>query len=436
LEQPSIDNKEQWKPVAFFSKHLSETQQKYSTSERELLAIVLSCEHFRKLLYGVKFHVYTDHQPLKALLTANELSQRLARWLSRLEMFDMEIHYREGKKNGNADGLSRMAVEPATEEEDEDSPPTLINSVSYWEDEDYDSVSTCSEEDEEVEVEVDIDNEDKENNNVDVEMNVELELIKIISVRADKVELEQLKDSNIVWIYNIIKMEQFRNGEKVKITSFANKEQECLYKQRHRLRIINKVLYRKYQDENEIINLQFIVPSHIRHKFLEKAHMSVFSAHQGRDKMIARLSSRCYWPKQYEDVADFVKFCRECQEIKPPARYNVAELIPILPNKPLEIITTDIMGPLNMTIEENKYIMIICVHFTKWIELYSLKTMEAVEVANKISSFVCRHGVPDKIITDQATNYQSNLISELYEVLDIEKARTSPYHPESDGLSE
>jgi len=218
LEQPSIDNKEQWKPVAFFSKHLSETQQKYSTSERELLAIVLSCEHFRKLLYGVQFHVYTDHKPLKALLAANELSPRLARWLSRLEMFDMEIHYREGKKHGNADGLSRMAVEPATEEEDEDTPPTPINSVSYWEDEDYDSVSTCSEEDEEVEVEVDIDNEDKENNNVDVEMNVELELIKIISVRADKVELEQLKDSNIVWIYNIIKMEQFRNGEKVKIT--------------------------------------------------------------------------------------------------------------------------------------------------------------------------------------------------------------------------
>jgi hypothetical protein len=73
----------------------------------------------------------------------------------------------------------------------------------------------------------------------------------------------------------------------VKITSFANKEQECLYKQRHRLRIINKVLNREYQDENENINLQFIVPSHLRHKFLEKAHMSVFSAHQGRYKMIA-----------------------------------------------------------------------------------------------------------------------------------------------------
>ena len=44
-----------------------------------------------------------------------------------------------------------------------------------------------------------------------------------------------------------------------------------------------------------------------------------------------------------------------------------------------------------MTKEENKYIMIICDHFTKWIKLYALKTME---VAGKISSFVCRYGVP------------------------------------------
>ena len=95
------------------------------------------------------------------------------------------------------------------------------------------------------------------------------------------------------------------------------------------------MLYREYQDENKNINLQFIVPALLRHKFLEKTHMSVFSAHQGRDKIIAWLSSRCYSPKQYEDVADFVKFYKECQEIKPPTRYNVAELIRVLPSKTL-----------------------------------------------------------------------------------------------------
>ena len=104
LEQPCDEDDTKWKPVAFFSKHLSETQQKYSTTERELLAIILACEHFRQMLYGVKFNVVTDHRPLKDLLTSTNLSPRLARWLSRLEMFDPVITYREGKKHGNADG--------------------------------------------------------------------------------------------------------------------------------------------------------------------------------------------------------------------------------------------------------------------------------------------------------------------------------------------
>jgi hypothetical protein len=111
LEQPSDVDVKQWKPVAFFSKHLSETQQKYSTSERELLAIILACEHFKQMLYGVKFQIVTDHSPLKAVFSSTNLSPRLARWMGRLEMFVPEITYREVKKHGNDDGLSRMEIE-------------------------------------------------------------------------------------------------------------------------------------------------------------------------------------------------------------------------------------------------------------------------------------------------------------------------------------
>ena len=47
-----------------------------------------------------------------------------------------------------------------------------------------------------------------------------------------------------------------------------------------------------------------------------------------------------------------------------------------------------------------------------------------------------RQGIPDTILSDQGTNYQATLLSELYELLDIHKVRTSPYHPQTDGLSE
>ncbi len=57
-----------WHPVAYFSKHLSKQERNYSTSEKELFAIVLAMEHFRQFLYGVQFVVITDHQPLKYIL--------------------------------------------------------------------------------------------------------------------------------------------------------------------------------------------------------------------------------------------------------------------------------------------------------------------------------------------------------------------------------
>jgi hypothetical protein len=55
------------------------------------------------MLYGAKFQIITDHRPLKSLLSSTNLSPRLSRWLSRLEMFDPEKTNREEKKHGNAD---------------------------------------------------------------------------------------------------------------------------------------------------------------------------------------------------------------------------------------------------------------------------------------------------------------------------------------------
>ena len=64
-----------FQPVAFFSKHLSKTEKNYSTSERELLAIVLSVEHFNQFVYGREFKIITDHEPLKYLATVDAPAQ-------------------------------------------------------------------------------------------------------------------------------------------------------------------------------------------------------------------------------------------------------------------------------------------------------------------------------------------------------------------------
>ena len=106
-------------------------------------------------------------------------------------------------------------------------------------------------------------------------------------------------------------------------------------------------------------------------------------------------------------------------------------------SRPLERIAMDIVGPLPVTERGNRYILVVGDYFTRWKEAYPMKDMEAQTVACiLVNEFICRLGVPDTIHTDQGRNFESKLIKELCQMLGIKKTRTTPYHPQSDGMVE
>lgn len=97
----------QWKPLAFFSKKLSNAEQKYSAFDRELLAIYQSIRHFRHFVEGRDFTIFTDHKPLTtAMNTKAERSPRQCRHLDYISQFTTDIKYIKGSKNAVADALS------------------------------------------------------------------------------------------------------------------------------------------------------------------------------------------------------------------------------------------------------------------------------------------------------------------------------------------
>ena len=81
--------------------------------------------------------------------------------------------------------------------------------------------------------------------------------------------------------------------------------------------------------------------------------------------------------------------------------------------------------------------LVVTDYFTKWTESYAIPNQEAETVAEKlVSEFVCRFGVPRELHSDQGTNFESKVVAEVCKLLDIEKTRTSPLHPQSDGQVE
>uniref|UniRef100_A0A6V7KDU1 RNA-directed DNA polymerase n=1 Tax=Bracon brevicornis TaxID=1563983 RepID=A0A6V7KDU1_9HYME len=99
------------KPIAYFSRVLRGAETRYSTYEKEALAIIEAVKNFRPYVYGHKFTIYTDHKPLTWFPNDQDGNTRVRKWRLKLEEYECQIIYKPGKINLNADALSRNPIE-------------------------------------------------------------------------------------------------------------------------------------------------------------------------------------------------------------------------------------------------------------------------------------------------------------------------------------
>ena len=182
--------------------------------------------------------------------------------------------------------------------------------------------------------------------------------------------------------------------------------------------------------------LQLVLPSVWAPDIQYGLHDSIIGGHLGTRKTLEKVQHRFYWPGQQRDVEQWCSKCLVCNSLKsPPKRRAPLEVSKV--DRPLERVAMDILGPLPETPRGNKYILVMGDYFIKWKEAYPLKNMEASSVALVfVNDFVCQFGVLESLHTDLGKNFESALKKEICQLFGVRKTRTTPYHPQSDGLVE
>ena len=99
-----------WKLIAFFSRRMKPAETRYSTFDRELLAMYLAVKHFQHFVEGRQFHVLTDHKPLTFAFStqSSKLTPRQTRHLDFISQFTTDVRHISGSNNPVADALSRI----------------------------------------------------------------------------------------------------------------------------------------------------------------------------------------------------------------------------------------------------------------------------------------------------------------------------------------
>ena len=97
-------------PILYSSRKLFPHERRYSTLEKECLAVKWALETLRYYLIGRKFTLVTDHAPLQWMSRNKETNSRVTRWFLSLQAFNFHVVHRAGRNHGNADALSRRDV--------------------------------------------------------------------------------------------------------------------------------------------------------------------------------------------------------------------------------------------------------------------------------------------------------------------------------------
>ena len=377
------------KVVAYYSKKLNSAERNYSATERELLAVVYALLEWRCYVLGKPVTITTDHKCNVFLQQQAGLSPRRARWAERLQEFDIHWVWEPGRTNV-ADALSRNPILMARRlrRQAQSGEPELSGIESG--------------------VSMDFDG------------------------RAHPGGVTQQTP----------KCEPFLN-----LVKKAYLEDEWLGKRSNRRKVHWKDGIWMYGKEGrkyvpayyEVRDGEGMVARNLRQDILKALHEPLYVGHPGFAKMYELVKREWWWPGMTNDVREYVAYCDSCQRVKASNKLPAGLLHPLqIPTRKWQSISMDFITGLPRSNNGNDAIWVVVDRLSKCAHFVPTTTKaDSYDVAVLLRDKVWRyHGFPEEIVSDRDPKFVSKFMDTLLNLTGCRPARSTAYHPQTDGQTE
>jgi len=210
---------------------------------------------------------------------------------------------------------------------------------------------------------------------------------------------------------------------------FTEEERKKLRGQAQKFFAQDQVLYKKRKEEPQRVVQEDEVPL-----LVKRLHEDPTSGHFGIQHTYQRTAKSYYWPQMFEDIRNHVRRCDICQKQKKPVTSE--ELHPLPVGQPFDRVGIDLLQ-LPLTPFGNRYVIVATDYHTKWVEARAVPDKTASTVAGFIyEDIICRHGAPKELLSDQGREFVNALVAQICELFATKHKTTTPYHPQTNGLTE
>ncbi|OMJ11754.1 Retrovirus-related Pol polyprotein from transposon [Smittium culicis] len=198
-------------------------------------------------------------------------------------------------------------------------------------------------------------------------------------------------------------------------------------------KLINIALY----NISDAKNPKLTVPKSLVKAVLYHHHDTPMMSHLGHRRTLDKIKKTIYWPKMSRDVFSYIQTCKACQLTKHSTLQIPGELQPIIVSEPFEMVSIDFAGPFPATESENKYILVITDLLTRWVDAVAVPNTTAETTADTLEKrLTTLHGSPQKLLNDNGSAFTNQLMNIFCKNYGIKQVFTSPYHPETNGMTE